>query len=224
MSELDCWLMDAAGRRAGVWYLFVLIMLQLVMGVVNGIFYAVPFGRTTDGGMITLAALLVLQMFGIAWCCFFPIANDLIDGWEKACVFILEAVSTGLLMASTVVSMEATGEDEAEADLVKLSQALELASSAATVLIIAIYIPLVVTIYDSFLVPFFGILWKASGNRREICAQIFITCVLVPYEMATHVFGIAGIGRAGDALAQCVAAGLITLPPVVHLPACAQAD
>ena len=150
MSELDCWLMDAAGRRAGVWYLFVLIMLQLVMGVVNGIFYAVPFGRTTDGGMITLAALLVLQIFGIAWCCFFPIANDLIDGWEKACVFILEAVSTGLLMASTVVSMEAKGEDEAEADLVKLSQALELASSAATVLIIAIYIPLVVTIYDSF--------------------------------------------------------------------------
>ena len=36
LSELPAWLGDSAGMHGGMWYLFAIIVLQLIMAVVSG--------------------------------------------------------------------------------------------------------------------------------------------------------------------------------------------
>ena len=37
LAELPAWLGDASGKRAGMWYVFAMIVTQLVLAVISGI-------------------------------------------------------------------------------------------------------------------------------------------------------------------------------------------
>lgn len=104
--------------------------------------------------------------------------------------FLLESISTALLVASTYVSEASEGEEPRDLELI--ARELQLATLSAQLLVAAIYIPLAVTAYNSFLVPLVAIVWGADGDCREIMTQIFMTCILMPYEIAASFFGFGG--------------------------------
>lgn len=49
-----------------------------------------------------------------------------------------------------------------------------------------------ITVYNSFIVPVVGIVWKAEGDARVICCQMLLTCLLLPYDIAGAMFGFTG--------------------------------
>jgi len=66
----------------------------------------------------------------------------------------------------------------------------------------AVFLPMGITVYNSFLVPLVGIVWAADGDPREIGCQMLTTCFLLPYEVATSFFGCTGVGGAADIVGE----------------------
>jgi len=56
---------------------------------------------------------------------------------------------------------------------------------------------------NSFVVPIVGFVWKAGGMApREIACQMLMTCILLPYEVATTFLGCKGAGVAADIVGE----------------------
>lgn len=102
---------------------------------------------------------------------------------------MLEAVSTSLLLVSNLLGTAGssnttntttnatdteTPEEQAER-LAQLAQSLRLATFSANILMVAVLLPLAVSVYNSFLVPLVHIIWKAEGKCHEIIGQIIMT-------------------------------------------------
>ena len=149
MDVLPAWLGDSSGTRSGLWYVLYMMALQLVMAIVMGIMYSVPFGQTPPGGKSLLVLLVTMQLAGAFWCFCLPTANDRIDGLQNGVLYSLEAVSSTLLLASNLMSdAAAAGVEGGEPDLVLLTHALRLSLISSDILVGAIYMPIGVTIYN----------------------------------------------------------------------------
>lgn len=92
--------------------------------------------------MTVLVMLVVLQLTGASWS-FCHTANDIIDGFEKGVVYLIEASALSLLLASSVIGRKEEGRD---VDLERLLLSLKLASYSATILLAGIFLPLSITI------------------------------------------------------------------------------
>ena len=208
-SYLPSWLGDSSGSgKFGVFYMFFMIALQLLTGVIMGIFFSVPWGSSSNGGKALLTILLSLQLVGAVWSLCLRTANDKLDGLEKALIYFIEAAATALMLASAYVA-EAGGNSSDDADsgepgkdLANLKLSLQLATTSASILMGAIFFPLGITFYNSFIVPIVGLVWKSDGDCREIATQMVLSCILMPYEIMTSLLGFSGGGDLGSVLGE----------------------
>ena len=143
LSELPTWLGDSSGTARGLWYLFGSIVIQLITATVLGITFSLAWSQTSDGSKTLLAVLIAFQLL-TAWWSVFRTANDKIDGIQNGIVSLVEATSTCLLLASAMLSTK-EADDDAD-DLDKLTRALELSVVSSQILMVAIFLPIVVTV------------------------------------------------------------------------------
>ena len=199
LAELATWLGDASGSRRGIYYLFGMILLQLLMALLLGLCYAFPFSQTTVGGRFLLVCIALCQLVGAVWSQA-RTANDKIDGLEKTIVYTFEAASTVILLMAAFLPLE--GQDGADVDLDQLAYSLQLSSISSTILIASIFIPMGITVYNSFIAPIVGAIWQADNNLREVGSQMFMTFILMPYEVATSFLGFGGAGAMADVVGE----------------------
>jgi len=148
---------------------------------------------------VLLGILLVLQL-AMAWWSVCRTANDKIDGFEKGFTSLLEAVSSCLVLAGSILAEQwrQIQEETGEEDLQLLSQVLRLANCSSQVLMAAVFLPMAITTYNSMLVPIVGHVWQSNGSMGEIACQMAMTLILLPYEVATTFLGCKGAGIAAD--------------------------
>jgi len=115
-------------------------------------------------------------------------------------VSLTEAASTCLLLASAMLATKEEGKEEVE--IGKLVRSLELSIVSTDILMAAVFLPIVITVYNSFIVPLVGLIWKADGDAKEVICQMVMTLILLPYEIATSFFGAAGVGSASDIVGE----------------------
>ena len=147
-----------------------------------------------------LVCIIFLQLAGVAWTAW-NTANDRIDGVQNCVVYSIECVATCLVLASAVVADQAKKTD-GEVDVEVLAQSLSLTAISGQILLVGVFFPMSVTVYNSFVVPICQLAWSGDGSRIEIACQIFMTCILLPYEIITTFFGCAGMGAAADVVAE----------------------
>lgn len=139
-------------------------------------------------GAFFLGLVLLSHTCCAIWASLGGTANDKVDGFEKTITYVCEGASMACLLASNLIMIvppagaNATSIDPV-VELEVLSTRLQLAVISASMLMAAVFVPLGVTLYNSFVVPFFRSVWKADGNLRETLAQICTTCILVPFEV-----------------------------------------
>ena len=201
LTILGTWLGDGVGSSRGIWYLFGMIALQLTTAIVLGITYAMQWSQSNEGSKTLLGFLICLQLLGAYWSgpMFGPsTANDKIDGAEKFVVYLCEACSTTLMLAGSFVADASNGGENLDA----LSLSLQLSGLSAQILMVAIFFPMSITVYNSFVVPIVGILWSGEGNKREMLCQMLMTCILLPYSIATSFLGCGGVGAVADVVGE----------------------
>ena len=200
MAELYTWLGDASGTSRGVWYLFGMVAQQIFMSTLLGIMFANAWTTTPIGTKVLLACIIVLQLMGILWTAA-KTANDRIDGLQNCIVYSLECAASCLVFASAIVADQARTAD-GEVDVKKLAESLSMTALSGQMLLTAVFFPMSVTVYNSFVVPIFQKMRSGDGSMVEIGCQIIMTCVLLPYEMVTTFFGCGGLGAAADVVAE----------------------
>jgi len=135
-----------------------------------------------------MGLLVFLQLLMGFWC-LYRTANDKIDGIQNGVCSLCEAAATSLLLAAAFLAESHGGSDE---DLDTLTLVLELTVISSNILLVAVFFPMVITVYNNFIVPMVGIAWKSDGDPREIVCQMLLTCLLLPYEIAGTMFGFSG--------------------------------
>jgi len=137
-----------------------------------------------------LVCIITIQFSGACWTGW-NTANDKIDGLEKCVVYSIECLSSCFVLASAIVAEKKEGE---EVNLEKLALSLQLTSYSGQMLMVGIFFPMSITVYNSFVVPLFQIAWGSDGSKAEIACQMFMTLILTPYEILTTFFGLKGGG------------------------------
>jgi len=197
LSQLQPWLGDSSGKgKTGIFYMFFMLVLQLITAVIIGILVVTPYGQTL------LTTIIAMQLLGVLWCACLRTANDRIDGVEKLVCYAIEAVSTTLILVSGYVAEAGESSGDEEVKLTNLTTALQLATLSASLLMVSIFFPLAITVYNSFVVPLMGLVWKAEGDCREIVSQMVLTLTLLPYELASSFLGVDGLDNAGAVLGE----------------------
>jgi len=203
MAELPTWLGDASGTARGIWYLFGAMLIQLITAIVLGWAYALTWSQSEKGSKVLLGIVLLLQL-SMAWWSVCRTANDKIDGFEKGITALLEAISTCLVLAGSILADQGRRmqEETGEPDLELLAKVLQLANASSQTLMAAVFLPMAITFYNSLGVPLVGFIWKNNGDMREIACQLLMTLVLLPYEVATTFLGCKGAGVAADVVGE----------------------
>ena len=228
LAELDMWLEDAHGSKLGVFYLFALTMHQMITASYLGFFYANPWAQGSIGSLFLLVILVLLQI-GAAFWTLGRTANDRLDAMGKFTGYFLEAVACSLLCASAMVNLrDSRGASDVPADnsllgsnesvsstpdsegstgndaerLQNLTISLELASASANVLFMAVFFPIAIAVYDSFISPMAQKIWGADGNAREVVCQMITSCLLLPYTFITSCFASMGFGSVADVVSE----------------------
>ena len=192
LSELSTWLDDSSGGARGIWYLFGIMFIQLITALLLGLTYSFGWSQSSTGSKALLGCLIFLQLL-MAWWSIFRTANDKIDGVEKFFVSLCEATSLCLLLAANILADSSEGE---ESDLHRLERSLALVVISGQFLMAAVFFPMATTVYNTFIVPAVGFVWKADLDAREILCQVAMTCILLPCEIAISFFGTRGSAAA----------------------------
>ena len=193
LAELGVWLGDATGSRRGLWYLFAMIALQHVVALCLGFGQVFPWTVSTDGGRCFLVFVLGTQVLGTVWAAC-GTANDKIDGFEKLISYGVEGASCGLVLAANVLAQgSGTEGDEAE-DLQRLTLSLQFSGLSAQMLLIIVFIPMAITVYNSFICPVITTIWSGDGDWRENLTQMAMTLILLPWSILSAFFGCGGSG------------------------------
>jgi hypothetical protein len=122
---------------------------------------------------VSAARPIASQVLGVGWCFCLRTANDRIDGWEKTVCYLIEGGASLLLLRACFIAEEATAQDPI--DYALLSRALELTEIAALVLLSAIFVPLLISMYNSFVVgppkgsPPHAALARPASARASFC-------------------------------------------------------
>ena len=143
LSELPTWLGDSSGSARGMWYLFMSMLLQLILAAVLGVTFSLTWSQTSEGSKALLGVLIAFQLL-TAWWSVFRTANDKIDGFQNCMVSLTEATSTCLLLASAMLATKEEGEEEV--DIGRLTRALELSVVSTDLLMVAIFVPIGITV------------------------------------------------------------------------------
>ena len=200
MVELATWLGDSSGSSHGLWFLYFLALVQVILAGFTGVMYALPWGTTTLGGQVWIGCLLVIAITNVTWTAC-QTANDRIDGLEKFLCFALEGASIGLLLTGAILKSipfdpsvpEATAKEE------RLLFTLDLATWASRLMLAVVFVPFPITVYNSFIVPIFNFVMKAEGDCRETCSQALLTMILLPCDILSN---FCGFSSSTDILAE----------------------
>lgn len=182
---------DDASLGKGLFYVYVQILLQLAIAMLTGLLYATPH----SGAYGVIISLLLFQGIMCFWV-MVPTANDVFGAMDTTIGYLAEFISTSLVFASNLVA------DFADGDPAKLGTALGLASTAANIMVWSCFVPMLLTAYDSFIVPIVMIFWKSELGVRETLCQMLITLVLLPMSLASSLFGFGGGGNAEAMLGE----------------------
>ena len=200
MAELTTWLSGASGTKRGVWYFFAMVAQQIAMATLLGILFSFDWTTTPMGTKVVLVCIICFQIFGVLWTAW-NTANDRIDGVQNCIVHSLECAATCFVLASAVVADQAKTAD-GEMDVEKLAESLSLTVLSGYLLVTAVFFPMSITLYNSFLVPLCQRLWSAEGSLMEVVCQMIMTCILLPYQMVTTMLGCKGLGAAADIVSE----------------------
>ena len=211
MAELGTWLGDATGTKHGLWFLYFLTVVQVVLAGFTGVMYALPWATTTVGGAFWQACLLAIAVINLLWTVS-QTDNDRIDGIEKLLCFALEVTSIGFLLAGAIIKtlpLDTLTFASTEEERVQFT--LDLASHAAKLMLAVVFVPFPISVYNSFVVPIFTFVMKAEGNWRETCAQGLMTLILIPIAIAGSFCGFKSdpakwLGELEDAIVGAAAA------------------
>ena len=150
-----------------------------------GYLYAHPFNQTSTGGLVNLSGLIFMQVLLVVWVASHT-ANDLFTATENLLCFLVELVATCLLFIANQIAAHADG------DPGKLATSLELATVSLHLLIYSCFVPLIFTVYDSFVVPVVQFCWKSDDlSYSETCCQMVVTLILLPITIASTFMGLA---------------------------------
>ena len=194
LETLPMWT-DDAGKRKGIYYIYVQILLQLLIAALVGILFAMPFNQTDVGGLVNLCGVIFFQILLILWVASQK-ANDLFTATENLFCFLCELVATLLLLSANLVARDANGDEG------KLATSLELATVSSQLLIYSCFVPMLFTVYDSFVVPVVLFCWKSDDlSYSETCCQMMTTLVLLPITIASTSMGFTA-GASANAAAE----------------------
>ena len=228
MMMLNTWLTDASGNNVrSLWYTMTQVIVQMlislqvgllyalyyellftmnyssldellftvfttVRGLQVGLLYAHPFAPTSFGTCFQLTVLASLLLVVTIWTAH-GAANDRLEGYNATLCYAMELAATVLLLTAALIT-EPGNRDST-------MTALKLVEYSVDILFWAIFVPMLLTVYDSFVMPIIVMIWKAEGSRTEILIQLVVTCVLLPLEVASSFFG-------GSSSVSDLAAGL----------------
>ena len=177
-----------------------MIAQQIAMAMLLGILFSFDWTTTPMGTKVVLVFIICFQLVGVLWTAW-NTANDRIDGVQNCIVYSLECAASCLVLASALVADQAKMAG-GEVDVEKLAESLSLTVLSGYLLVTAVFFPMSITIYNSFIVPLFQRLWSAEGSLIEVGCQILMTCLLLPYQMVTTMFGCKGLGAAADIVSE----------------------
>ena len=158
---------DDASCNNGVFYVLVQILLQLCIALLTGVLYATPW----SGSLGVVISLITLQAFLCCWTVLLPTGNDAFGALDVAIGYLAELTSTILILASNLMGAEADGDTE------KLASALQLAVISSQILVYSAFFPMLLTAYDSFLVPLVRVCWKSEVSRQPVSHACVCACV-----------------------------------------------
>ena len=182
LETLPMWT-DDAGERKGLFYVYVQVLIQMVIAMQVGILFAHPFNQTSTGGLVNLSGLIFMQALLVVWVASHT-ANDLYTATENLLCFLVELAATCLLLIANQIAAHADG------DPGKLATSLELATVSLQLLIYSCWVPLIFTVYDSFVVPVVQFCWKSDDlSYSETCCQMVVTLILLPITIASTFSG-----------------------------------
>lgn len=203
LERLASWTRDShGGSRMGFAFQMVIVITQAILAITTGFLYAHPL-RLTDSGVVGQLILnLLLQMF----CAVFTAmgtANDLWHGVAESVTFALEGGASACLLAAALISQGGGGDDAVDTvvqtpddrhedeQVLRVAQALKLATMAASLLQAAVFAPLVLTLYDATLVPLVTRLRKTEevSAFQTFCAFLLAMCIL-PLQVGKAFLGI----------------------------------
>ena len=167
-----------------------MVFTQLVLAILLGFLYSFEWTTSPTGTKTLLAFIISIQFSGACWTGW-NTANDKIDGLEKSVVYCIECLSSCFVLASAIIAEKKEGE---EVDLERLTLSLQLTSYSGQMLMVGVFFPMSITVYNSFIIPVFQITWGSDGSKAEIAFQMVTTLLLAPYEILTNFCGLKGQG------------------------------
>ena len=180
LETLPMWT-DDASCGIGIYYVITQGVLQLCIAVLMGALYSSPY----SGNASVILTLIGFQVLLCIWLAI-PTGNDVFGEFDSFMGYFSELLSTCLILASNRVA--ASAGDDAE----KLALSLNLAGLSAKVMVWSCFVPLILTAYDSFLVPVVMIFWKSELSFRETLCQALLSCILLPLTIAGAFLGFSG--------------------------------
>mmetsp|Transcript_55157 Transcript_55157/g.144819 ORF Transcript_55157/g.144819 Transcript_55157/m.144819 type:complete len:579 (+) Transcript_55157:80-1816(+) len=183
MVMLTLWMSDSSGwGRPGVLYLLVQTWLQLFISLWVGLLFAHPFAPTSPGVRTQLYVITALLFLAFVWT-IGGTANDKLEGYNTGLVYGLECFVSMLMLASNILA-ERAGDNQED-----LEFALSLAEICVQVLLLSIFVPIALTVYDAAIVPLARIMRKQGGCDRDTLVRLAFMCILVPLEIARSYCG-----------------------------------
>ena len=197
LETLPMWL-DDANEGAGIFFVIMQNLLQLAIAMVTGFMHAHPWLATQPGGVAINILLIMLQLSLIIWV-MSKKSNDLYTEADAWFGFVSELTSSCLMFASNRLSQAASAAGTTTPQGAEdLRMSLVLASSAAQLLVLTAFVPMVLTAYDSFVVPVVQMCWKSELSYAETAAGVFVAAVTLPITIAQNSFGVGSGGMAQD--------------------------
>ena len=158
------------------------------MATILGFLYSFAWTTSSPGTKTLLVFTIILQLSGVIWTGWYT-ANDRIDGVQNFVVYVLECTATCLVLASALVAGPGKSSPDSEVDLLKLADSLSLVVLSGSLLLAAVFFPMCVMVYNSFLVPVCHLVWGKESPWSMVIMQIIMTLLLLPMQIMNKVLG-----------------------------------
>ena len=194
MIMLSAWLGDAAGKSLrSCWYVLFQLLIQLAISMQVGFLYAHPWAPSSFGTRFQLGLIVCFLFIATVWAAH-GAANDRLEGWNTSLCYGMEFVATLLLFIAAYVAVPG--------DAASVEVAINLADWSVDILFYGIFVPMGLTVYDTFVAPLVLMAWKSEGTWYEILIQIVLTCMLLPLEILRTFFGWCETSSLADLAAE----------------------
>lgn len=158
-----------------------------------GLLYAHPFAPTSLGIRLQTGILTATLFVATVWTAH-GAANDRLAGWIMTITYAMECTASLLLFICCYIAVE--GDPDATANALRLTEV------SVDILFYGIFVPMVLTVYDSLIAPFVLMVWRAEGSWREILVKVIVACILLPITIAASVFAACNTTNLADVAAE----------------------